>query len=263
MSEPWLTALIAGAFGAVIGSFLNVCIVRLPAEQSVVSPRSRCPKCGLPVSWQDNIPMLSWLLLRGQCRGCKEPISKLYPLVELAVTLLWAGMAWYYGLSLEAVKGALFGTLLLGIALTDARTYIIPNEFTWGGLVIGLVLAAAGGLDAIIVAAIGAVVGFVILWLVGALGTWALKKEAMGGGDVKMMAMVGAFLGWQGVLLTIFLGALAGTVVIVPLKLLKAYLNKEDKEELPFGVFLAIGAAIVYVVGPGLIAWYGRYLGVR
>jgi leader peptidase (prepilin peptidase)/N-methyltransferase len=222
----------------------------------VVSPRSRCPKCNRPVGWQDNIPMLSWLLLRGRCRGCREPISKLYPLVELSVMLLWAGMAWYYGLSLEALKGALFGTLLIGIALTDAREYIIPNEFTWGGLAIGLVLAAAGGVDAIVSAAIGAAVGFGLLWLVGVVGTWAFKEEAMGGGDIKMMAMVGSFVGWQGVLLTIFLGALAGTAIFLPLTLMG------KKKLVPFGVFLAIGAAVTYVVGPALIAWYQRYLGV-
>ena len=256
MSEELISAIIAGLFGAVVGSFLNVCIVRLPSEQSVVSPRSRCPKCDRPIDWRDNIPIISWLLLGGKCRGCREPISMLYPLVELAVTLLWAGMAWHYGLSLEALRGALFGTLLLGIALTDAREYIIPNEFTWGGLIIGLVLAAAGGLDVFIQAAIGAVVGFGLLWLVGVVGTWAFKEEAMGGGDVKMMAMVGSFLGWQGVLLTIFLGALAGTAIFLPLTLMGR------KKQVPFGVFLAFGAAITYVVGPSLIAWYQRYLGV-
>ena len=257
MSESALLALIGGVFGAVIGSFLNVCIVRLPSEQSVVSPPSRCPRCGRPVGWRDNIPVLSWLLLRGKCRGCREPISSLYPLVELSVALLWAAMAWHYGLSLEALKGALFGTLLIGIALTDAREYIIPNEFTWGGLAIGMVLAAASGVNGIIVAAIGAAVGFGILYLVGALGTWAFKKEAMGGGDIKMMAMVGSFIGWQGVLLTIFLGALAGIAIFLPLRILK----KEEKL-VPFGVFLAIGAAVTYVVGPALVAWYQRYLGV-
>ena len=256
MSEELGSAIIAGLFGAVVGSFLNVCIVRLPSDQSVVSPRSRCPKCDRPIEWRDNIPIVSWLLLGGKCRGCREPISMLYPLVELAVTLLWAGMAWHYGLSLEALSGALFGTLLLGIAMTDAMKYIIPNEFTWGGLIIGLVLAAAGGLDVFIQAAIGAAVGFGLLWLVGVVGTWAFKEEAMGGGDVKMMAMVGSFLGWQGVLLTIFLGALAGTAIFLPLTLMGR------KKQVPFGVFLAFGAAITYVVGPSLIAWYQRYLGV-
>jgi leader peptidase (prepilin peptidase)/N-methyltransferase len=256
VSESAILALIGGVFGAVIGSFLNVCIVRLPAEQSVVSPPSRCPKCGRPVGWRDNIPVFSWLLLRGKCRGCREPISILYPLVELSVALVWALMAWHYGLSLEALKGALFFTLLLGIALTDAREYIIPNEFTWGGLALGLVLAAAAGVDSMISAAIGAAVGFALLWLVGVVGTWAFKEEAMGGGDIKMMAMIGSFMGWQGVLLTIFLGALAGTLIFLPLTLMGR------KRLVPFGVFLAIGAAVTYLIGPALIAWYQRYLGV-
>ena len=256
MIEPMLAAVVGALFGAVIGSFLNVCIVRLPAEQSVVSPPSRCPKCGKPVEWRDNIPVLSWLLLRGKCRGCREPISILYPIIELATALLWAGMAWHYGLSLDALRGALFGTLLLGIALTDAREYIIPNEFTYGGLAIGLILSAAGGLDSVVAALIGAVVGFAILWLVGVAGRWAFKEEAMGGGDIKMMAMVGTFVGWQGVLLTIFLGALAGTAIFLPLTLIGR------KKLVPFGVFLAIGAAVTYVIGPSIIEWYRRYLGV-
>lgn len=256
MSEPLLHGIIGGLFGAVIGSFLNVCIVRLPAEQSVVSPPSRCPKCGRPVAWRDNIPVLGWLLLGGRCRGCREPISILYPVVELAVALLWAGMAWRYGFSVAALKGALFGTLLLGIAVTDAREYIIPDEFTWGGLVVGLLLAAAGGLGSVLTALIGAAVGFGLLWLVGKLGTWAFKEEAMGGGDIKMMAMVGAFVGWQGVLLTIFLGALAGSLVFLPLTLLGR------RKLVPFGVFLAIGAVATWLVGPAILAWYGRYLGV-
>jgi prepilin signal peptidase PulO-like enzyme (type II secretory pathway) len=256
VGESTLAALVGALFGAVIGSFLNVCIVRLPADQSVVSPPSRCPRCGKPVEWRDNIPVFSWLILGGKCRGCREPISILYPLVELATAVLWGVMAWRYGLSLEALKGALFGTLLLGIALTDAREYIIPNEFTYGGLAIGLILSAAGGLSAVLAALAGAVAGFGILWLVGVAGRWAFKEEAMGGGDIKMMAMVGSFVGWQGVLLTIFLGALAGTAIFLPLTLIG------KKKLVPFGVFLAIGAAVTYVIGPAIIDWYRRYLGV-
>jgi len=256
VGESTLAALVGALFGAVIGSFLNVCIVRLPADQSVVSPPSRCPRCGKPVEWRDNIPVFSWLILGGKCRGCREPISILYPLVELATAVLWGVMAWRYGLSLEALKGALFGTLLLGIALTDAREYIIPNEFTYGGLAIGLILSAAGGLSAVLAALAGAAAGFGILWLVGVAGRWAFKEEAMGGGDIKMMAMVGSFVGWQGVLLTIFLGALAGTAIFLPLTLIG------KKKLVPFGVFLAIGAAVTYVIGPAIIDWYRRYLGV-
>src|SRR6266540_3639251 len=124
--------LLAGVVGAVFGSFLNVCILRWGAEpkQSVVRPPSRCPKCAAGLAWYDNIPVLSWLVLRGRCRRCGQPISIQYPLVELATGLLWAFLAWRYDLSLEALRGAVFGTILLGIALTDARTYIIPDEFT-------------------------------------------------------------------------------------------------------------------------------------
>ncbi|MEZ4587983.1 MAG: prepilin peptidase [Gemmatimonadales bacterium] len=246
----------AALFGLVIGSFLNVCIVRLPAEQSVVSPRSRCPRCGHQLAWYDNVPVVSWLILRGKCRGCAEPISVLYPLVELATGVLWAWMAWRFGPTLLALKGALFTTILLGIAMTDAREYIIPDEFTIGGMVLGLVFAAIGGSDALIQGLLGAAVGFGMLWIVGQAGTWLFKEEAMGGGDIKMMAMVGAFVGWQGVLLTVFLGALAGTLIFLPLKL-----AGRDKL-VPFGVFLSIGAAVTYLVGPTLMAWYVSLMGV-
>ena len=256
MTDRIMFGIIGAIFGAVIGSFLNVCIVRLPAEQSVVRPGSRCPKCGYQLRWFDNIPMVSWLLLGGKCRKCGLPISPLYPLIELAVAMLWAAMAVHYGLTLEALRGALFGTILLGIAMTDAREYIIPDEFTLGGLVIGLLFAAVGGWSALVQAVIGAAVGFGLLWLVGRLGAWFFKEDAMGGGDIKMMAMVGAFLGWQGVLLTIFLGALGGTVVFAPLRLVT-----KKKLQVPFGIFLAIGAAATELVGPAILIWYQSFLG--
>lgn len=250
--------LLAGVIGAVFGSFLNVCILRWGAEpkQSVVRPPSRCPKCGAGLAWYDNIPVLSWLVLRGRCRRCGQPISIQYPLVELATGLLWAFLAWRYDPGLEALRGAVFGTILLGIALTDARAYIIPDEFTWGGLVVGLLFAGVGGLSSLGQAVIGAGIGFGLLWTVGAVGTWMLKQDAMGGGDIKMMAMVGAFLGWQGVLLTIFLGALLGSLIFVPLAL------AGRRPLVPFGIFLALGAAAAYLVGPALYAWYLGSMGI-
>ena len=248
--------IIAALFGAVIGSFLNVCILRWGAEpkQSVVRPRSRCPRCGKGLAWYDNIPVISWLLLRARCRGCGAPISAQYPLIELATAGIWAYMAWRYDISLEALRGAVFGTILLGITMTDAREYIIPDEFTWGGLVIGLLFSLADGLPGVGAAVLGAAVGFALLWLVGTAGTWIFKEDAMGGGDIKMMAMVGAFVGWQGVLVTIFIGALLGSLVFVPLLL------AGQKKLVPFGIFLSIGAAISYAFGPDLIGWYGRFL---
>jgi leader peptidase (prepilin peptidase)/N-methyltransferase len=248
---------IAAMFGAVIGSFLNVCILRWGADpkQSVVKPRSRCPRCAKGLAWYDNVPVISWILLRARCRNCGEPISAQYPLIELATAGIWAYLAWRHGLSLEALRGAVFGTILLGIAMTDARDYIIPDEFSLGGLAIGLLFSLlVGGLSGLGMAALGAAAGFVLLWLVGTAGTWVFKEDAMGGGDVKMMAMVGAFLGWQGVLLTIFLGALLGSLVFLPLMLVG------QKKLVPFGIFLSIGAAITYLFGPTLVDWYGGYL---
>jgi len=247
---------VAAIFGAMIGSFLNVCILRWGAEpkQSVVRPRSRCPRCGRSLAWYDNIPVLSWVILRARCRGCGEPISVQYPLIELATAGIWAFMAWRYGLTLETLRGGVFGTILLGIAMTDGRAYIIPNEFTWGGMIIGLLFGALGGFTSFTSSLIGAAVGFVVLYLVGMAGTWVFKEDAMGGGDIKMMAMVGAFVGWHGVLLTIFLGAFLGSVVFIPL-LLAGY-----RKLVPFGIFLAIGAAVSYLFGSSLVNWYTRFL---
>lgn len=242
--------LFGGLLGAVFGSFLNVCILRLPAEQSVVRPPSRCPKCGYGLRWFDNVPVLSWLILRGKCRQCAAPISIQYPLIELATALIWAGFAWRAGPSLEAVRGAFFFTILLGIAMTDAREYIIPDEFSIGGLILGLALSLPDGFAGIGRSILGAAVGFGLLSLVAVVGKKVFKEDAMGGGDIKMMAMVGAFTGWAGVLLTIFLGSVLGVLVFVP----PAVLGK--KKLVPFGVFLALGAATTYLVGSAIIDWY-------
>jgi len=254
---PLAGILIAALFGLIFGSFLNVCIVRWGAEpkQSVVRPPSRCPRCGAGLRPYDNIPVLSWLVLRGKCRSCALPISPMYPLVELATGIIWAAMAWRYGATLHALTGAVFFTILLGIALTDLRAYIIPDEFSVGGLAVGLVLATAAGLPALGQALLGAAVGFALLWLIGWLGAIVFRKDAMGGGDVKMMAMVGAFTGWQGTLVSIFLGAVLGTLIFVPITLFK-----RDKL-VPFGIFLALGAAAAWIAGPALISWYRDYAG--
>jgi leader peptidase (prepilin peptidase)/N-methyltransferase len=243
-----------GFFGLMLGSFLNVCIHRWPKEQSVVKPRSRCPGCGNMIAWYDNIPVLSWLMLRGKCRHCKTAISIQYPIIELATGIIWVFMAWRYGPTILALQAAVFFTILLGIALTDAREYIIPDEFSLGGLVVGILFSLAGGFPAVYTALLGAAVGFGVLWLVGVAGTKMFKEEAMGGGDIKMMAMVGAFVGWQGVLLTIFLGALLGTLVFVPLSVVG------KKKLVPFGVFLSLGAAATWLAGPLLIAWYKSFV---
>jgi len=251
-----ITLTIAGLFGAAIGSFLNVCICRWPADESVVSPRSRCPGCGNAIAWNDNIPILSWILLRAKCRNCREPISAFYPAVESATALIWIAAVLRYGVTWPALTLAVFFTLLLGIAATDARTYLIPDEFSLGGLALGLLLAFAPGGLSIVEALSGAAAGFGILYLAAVLGEWWLKKQAMGGGDIKMMAMVGAFLGPMGAVLTIFFGALIGTLIFLPISF-------RTRKLVPFGVFLAVGAAVTEVWGDAIMAWYrGDILGL-
>lgn len=247
---PLMRIGLSTVLGLLIGSFLNVCIARWPSEQSVVRPRSRCPRCQNLIAWYDNIPVVSWIVLRARCRHCKLPIPVMYPLVEIAVAIIWGWSAWHYGISVEMLRAALFFTILLGIGMCDAREYIIPDEFSIGGTAIGVAFAFLGGALGWQPALIGAAFGFVLVWCIGWLGTRMLGQEAMGGGDVKMMAMIGAFLGWPGVLLTLFLGALVGVMIFGPMKLM-------GREKLvPFGIFLALGAAVTWLVGDELLRWY-------
>jgi leader peptidase (prepilin peptidase) / N-methyltransferase len=243
----------AGVLGLSVGSFLNVCILRLPNEQSLLRPPSSCPRCKKRIQWRDNIPVVSWLVLRGKCRSCGAPISAQYPIIEGLVGLLWGAAVLAYGPTLQALAAGLFGSLLLGIAITDARHYLIPDEYTWGGLVLGLALALRDGVPGFLDALLGAGVGFALLYAVARVGAWVFREEAMGGGDVKMMAMVGSFVHWRGVLLTVFAGALLGTLIFVPLSFKK-------KRLVPFGVFLALGAAVAFAFGDAIIAWYGHFL---
>ena len=248
-----LELLYAGVFGLALGSFLNVCILRLPEGQSVLTPRSHCPSCERSLKWFENIPLLSYLGLRGRCRTCAHPISPLYPLVELGSGLVWLGAFLFYGLSWQALSAAVFGSLLLGIAVTDARRYIIPDEFSLGGLVLGLALSFAPGDPGPLQALLGAALGFGVMYGVAVVGEWAFKKPALGGGDIKMMAMVGAFLGPVGTLLTVFVGSAAGAVIFGPVGLKTGKL-------VPFGVFLALGAGIVLIWGDALVGWYTTHM---
>ncbi len=246
---PWTVALVAGVFGLLMGSFLNVCTLRWPEDQSVIRPRSRCPGCGELIRWHDNIPVVSWLVLRGRCRSCGATISVQYPLVELGTALIWAGTFFHLGPTGEALRGSVFLTILFGIALTDARFYIIPDEFSLGGLALGLLLSPLPAGVTWVQAFAGAAVGFATLWIVAVLGKAAFKKDAMGGGDIKMMAMVGAFLGVSGVFITLFLGALLGSVIFGPI-------SWKTGKLVPFGIFLSVGGAVAYVWGAPLIEWY-------
>ncbi len=242
---------LGGVLGAVLGSFLNVCVYRWPRDESVVAPRSRCPECDAPIAWYDNVPVLSWLALRGRCRKCGARISIQYPMVELATSLIWIAAVARYGATPEAVRTAVFLTILLGIALTDARHYIIPDEFSLGGLVVGLAFSLLPGGMRPLASFGGAALGFGLLWGIGMVGERIFRKPAMGFGDVKMMGMVGAFLGPAGVLLTLFLGAALGSVVFGPIAW-------KTRKLVPFGVFLALGAAVTHAWGQQLVDWYVR-----
>ena len=245
----WLPIAVAAVAGACVGSFLNVCVARWPDGASVMSPGSRCPDCSSPVRWWENVPVLGYVLVRGGCRRCGARLGVAYPAVEAAVALIWAGMASRWGVHPEAVRGSLFLTILLGIALTDARRYIIPDQFSVGGCAIGLGLAGLPGGPTFGTAVVGAGLGLGLLWVVARLGRLVFGKDAMGGGDIKMMAMTGAFLGPAGMLLTLFTGALLGSVIFGPIAYRTARL-------VPFGIFLAVGAAVAYGWGDPLIAWY-------
>ncbi len=213
------------ALGAILGSFANVCIYRLPKGESVVFPRSRCPACRTPIPARDNFPVLSWLLLRGKCRSCRSPISPRYPLVEALVGAIFFASAWFHGLGPVALSGALLATAAVILAATDLDARVLPDEITLGVLGLGLVLAIWRDADSVraegfgafsghlLPALAGAAFGAALIWGVGAAYRLVRGSEGMGMGDVKMIAMIGAFVGPGGVLLTLFAASVAGTVI--------------------------------------------------
>jgi len=266
--------------GACIGSFLNVCIVRWPEERSILRPRSRCPRCGNQLSWIENIPIVSWLLLRGRCRCCEERISVMYPLVELTVGLGWMAAAAHYGFTFTALRVAVFGTTLLGVGITDAKHYLIPDGFTLFGLIFALVTSVvaffqnetqlfATPYDALV----GACAGAGMIAIVGWLGEVVTKREAMGLGDVTLMAFVGASLGPTRALITVFFGATLGALtfmgVVIPVAFMRRGHAREQTELalgsapfemplVPFGVFLAPAALLTLFFGDALLVWLTR-----
>jgi leader peptidase (prepilin peptidase) / N-methyltransferase len=254
MTDPLLIAYLT-VLGAALGSFLNVGILRWPAEESVIRPRSRCPGCGSTIAWYDNVPVLSWLILRGRCRRCAQRISIQYPVIELAVALTWLAMALWHGPGLEAVRASILFTILLGIAIIDARHRIIPDQLSVVGALIGLGLAAWPGGFPFSAALVGAVGAYALMWAVKFGGEALLRKPALGVGDIHMMAMIGAFLGVSGSLLTILLGSVLGLAIGIPLAWIRGDLEAMGTY-LPLGTFLAMGAAVTYLWGDALIAWY-------
>jgi leader peptidase (prepilin peptidase) / N-methyltransferase len=267
--------------GLIVGSFLNVCILRIPADKSIVLPASSCPKCGKPIAPYDNIPVLSWLFLGGKCRNCKAKISMMYPAVELLTGILFLSSYLVFGLTIETLKWTVFAALLVVLTITDLRERILPDEVNFFGLGAGLLFSvftepvdgtslwlanrwfdfpppqmALSVADAIL----GAIAGSGLLWIV-AEGYLKLRgREGMGFGDVKMMAAVGAFLGLKRTLMTVLVGSLLGSIIGI---LVIAISKKGRDYELPFGTFLGAGALIVVFFGTPALHWYESLLAVK
>ncbi|HLZ91776.1 MAG TPA: prepilin peptidase [Candidatus Acidoferrum sp.] len=292
-------------FGMVIGSFLNVCILRIPEDLSIVAPASRCPRCQTPIQWYDNVPVFGWLWLRGKCRTCGLPISPMYPLVELGTGLLFVACYLEFGLTQTTVKWLFFTCLLIVLTITDLRERILPDLVNWPGFFAGVFFstvvppyegsaiwfsktffrlepprAVQGLFDALL----GAAFGSFLLWAVAATYKRVRGREGMGLGDVKMMAMVGAFLGVRGTFLTILLGTLLGTVVGVSVIVMLYAVGWQRKlaerasrrrlgsvnalrwtiasqYQLPLGTFLGVAALVVVYFGPLLMTQWWQLFG--
>ena len=268
-------------FGLAIGSFLNVCILRIPERKSIVLPASACPNCGTAIRPYDNIPVVSFLLLRGKCRACKTPISWMYPVVELLTGTLFLGCWLVFRLTPLALKWAAFSALIVVLVFTDLRERILPDAVNYTGLAIGLAVSlftppadgtalwlsnrlfayppptpAVSLMDALL----GAAMGSSLLWIVSEAYFRLRGREGMGLGDVKMMLMAGAFLGVKRTLLTIFVGSVLGSFLGLAFILAK---RKGSEYELPFGSFLGLAAIFVVFFGTPLVSWYQSLLVVH
>lgn len=270
-------------FGICIGSFLNVCIYRMPAGESIVTPRSHCPKCNQLIAWYDNLPLLSYVILRGKCRHCKEPFSIRYFLVELLTGICFLLIHWVFkGVSPASIIYTILAAGLIVVTFIDLDHLIIPDEISLSGIVFGLLVAGfltffpylgggfiiengtiltypMGKYIPLVNSFLGVLFGGGILLLIGVIAKAILKKDAMGGGDVKLLAMVGAFIGWQLVILTLMIASLIGSVIgSIQLMMLK---RKDHSTELtghyiPFGPYLALASFISLLWGNALIEWY-------
>ena len=250
-----MALLTAALFGLVIGSFLNVCIYRLPRDQSIVWPASRCTTCGREISWFENVPVLSYAILRGRCRTCGDRISLMYPLVEVVTAGVFVAVAAAFGLSWLLPIRLLFGCAMIVLLVIDLQHQILPNEITLPGIVVGLaasLIADPGWRDALI----GALAGGGLLSLVA----WGYERirhqEGLGFGDVKMLAMIGAFLGWKLMLLTLVGASLLGSLTAGVLMLAG---RADSQSKLPLGTFLAIAAVPVSLVGNTVVNWYAAF----
>ena len=245
--------LIVGIFGAIVGSFLNVCIYRLPRRESVAWPGSHCPACTHPIAWYDNIPVVSYLVLLGRCRSCANKIPWRYPMVEVLNAAGYVGLYWFFGPQWATVAYSVLYSALLVVAATDLTHKIIPNVITFPGIFLGLVSAATILPLGLLNGVLGLLVGGGLLWILAWASPYLFGKEGMGGGDIKLLAMIGAFLGWKPALMTIMVGSLLGS--IVGITLIGARVIKRE-DYIPFGPFLVCGAVVALFFGEPIVDWY-------
>jgi leader peptidase (prepilin peptidase) / N-methyltransferase len=249
----WAEASLFFLFGCLFGSFSNVVIARLPVGKSVVTPRSSCPKCGQSIAWFDNIPVISWLLLRFKCRGCKALISARYPAVELLTGLLWAGVFLMYGWQWVTLEYIIFVWALVVVSFIDLDHMILPDVFTLSGIVLGIVGSLLNPERSVASAVGGMLMGGGFLWAIAALYFWLRKEEGMGGGDIKLLAWIGAVLGWTSIPFVIMVSSIVGSLVGI------GYAAKTRaglKSVIPFGPFLAAAAVLYLFGGEALSLWY-------
>ena len=252
------TLVFATLFGLLFGSFLNVCIYRIPRNKSIVWPPSGCPKCNAPIRWYDNIPVLSFICLRGKCRQCKQPISWQYPTVELITGVLTLACVWRFGLCLWTFVALTAIYALIILSAIDFELMIIPDRFSLGLIVLGLAFAwcnpnfSGVWWQKELLSLLGAGVGLFGVLAIALLGTWLFKKDAMGGGDVKLMGGVGALIGWEGVITTLVFASFLGLIYAL---ILMACKGKKKSDAIPFGPFLSMGALInlFYLITPSML----------
>jgi len=247
-----------GILGLIFGSFANVCVYRIPRRESVSFPGSHCPNCQHEIDWHDNIPVLAWLWLRGRCRHCRMPISWRYPVLELLMGVSWAALAWHFGPTLVLLEALVLFFLLWVLNFIDLETGLLPDVLTFPGIALGLVFSWWLGdwQDGLI----GAIVGYGIFWLVARVFLLLTGREGMGYGDFKLLAMLGAFMGWQALPFIVFASSLVGAVVGSAFLLLA---RRGFRAEIPFGPYLALAGMVWFLWGREILYWYAGLLGIN
>ena len=239
--------------GLIVGSFNNVCIYRIPRNESIIYPASHCPKCRTTIKPIDNIPLLSYILLKGRCRNCKSKISIQYPVVEFLTGFIYLIIYLIYGLSIQTLIYIILSSALIIIAFIDLNEQIVPDVISLPGIVIGFIISFFVTYISFVDSALGIVVGGGIILVISLGGSVIYKKEAMGGGDVKLAAMIGAFLGWRYIIISLFLGFFLGALIGIILIVTKI---KKREDVIPFGPFIILGSFITLLWGEQIISWY-------